>query len=159
GTVSRKDLLRRTAVGAGALVLGGAVGAAPAAARVARPAVHLRASKTYRVVWVGGTCEASTYTAYAKNLWAREGITGELVHLAGPAVIDALSTGKVDVAAGMLYNWLKPIEHGVDVRLAAGLHGGCLRLIVGAKTGIKSFMDLKGKTIGTDAIGGSAMNF
>jgi NitT/TauT family transport system substrate-binding protein len=154
----RREILRRTGVAAGALVLGGTVGIAPAAARVAAPAV-LRGRRTYRVAWVGATCEAFTYTAYAKHLWAREGIDVELTHLAPPAVIDALATGKVDVAPGILYNWLKPIEQGVDVHLVAGLHGGCLRLVVGARTGIKTFMDLKGKTIGTDAIGGSAMNF
>lgn len=161
-TYPRKDLLRRAGMGAGALALGGAaatlLGATPVAARMAAPAV-LRAGKTYRAAWVGATCEASTYTAYAKHLWASEGINVELLHLAPPAVLDALVTGKVDVAPGILYNWLKPIEQGADVLLAAGLHGGCLRMVVGAHTGIKTFMDLKGKTIGTDAIGGSAMNF
>jgi NitT/TauT family transport system substrate-binding protein len=137
-------------VGAGALVLGSALGTAPA--------VHL-GRRTYRVAWVGGTCEASTYAAFAKHLWARESITVELMHLAPPTVVESLATGKVDVAPGILYNWLKPIEQGVDVRLAAGLHGGCLRLVVGTHSGIKTFADLKGKTIGTDAIGSSAMTF
>lgn len=161
-TVSRKELLRRTGIGAGAFVAGSAaatlIGAAPAAARVATPALHL-SPKTYRFPFVGGTCEAFTYAAYAKHLWAREGIDVELVRLTPPTLIDALITGKVDAAGGILYNWLKPIEQGADVRLAAGLHGGCLRLVVGAHTGIKTFTDLKGKTIGTDAIGASAMNF
>ena len=156
--LSRKNLLRRTAVGAGALVLGTALGTAPAVAQVAAPAVHL-GRRTYRVAWVGGTCEAFTYAAFAKHLWAREGINVELTHLAPPAVTDAVATGKVDAAGGILYNYLKPIEQGVDVRLAAGLHGGCLRMVAGAHTGIKTFADLKGKTIGTDSIGGSAMNF
>jgi NitT/TauT family transport system substrate-binding protein len=125
---------------------------------VAAPAVHL-ARRTYRVAWVGGTCEAFTYAAFAKHLWVREGINVELVHLAPPAVTEAVATGKVDAAGGILYNYLKPIEQGVDVRLAAGMHGGCLRMVAGAHTGIKTFADLKGKTIGTDSIGGSAMNF
>lgn len=34
-----------------------------------------------------------------------------------------------------------------------------MRLVGGAHAGIKTFMDLKGKTIGTDSIGGSAMTF
>jgi NitT/TauT family transport system substrate-binding protein len=122
------------------------------------PAV-LRGSRTYRVAWAGATCEASIYTAYAKHLWAREGVDVEIVQLAPQAILDALGSGKIDVSDGILYNWLKPIEQGADVRLAAGLHGGCLRLVVGSHTGIKTLMDLKGKTIGTDAIGGSGMTF
>ncbi len=161
-TLPRKDVLRRAGLGAGALVLGSGVGAvlgaAPVAARMAAPAV-IRAGKTYRAAWVGATCEASTYSAFAKHLWTREGINVELLQLAPPAVLDALINGKVDVAPGILYNWLKPIEQGADVQLAAGLHGGCLRLVVGAHTGIKTFMALKGKTIGTDSIGGSGMTF
>ncbi|HVA90245.1 MAG TPA: ABC transporter substrate-binding protein [Chloroflexota bacterium] len=134
------------------------VGTAPVSARMAAPAL-LRGRRTYRIPWVGGTCEASTYTAYAKHLWSHEGIDVEIIRLGAPAVTDALATGKVDAAGGILYNWLKPIEQGVDVHLAAGLHGGCLRMVVGAHTGIKTFMDLKGKSIGTDGIGASAMNF
>jgi NitT/TauT family transport system substrate-binding protein len=156
--LSRKDLLRRAGVGAGALVLGSALGTAPVAARVAAPAV-LRGRRTYRVAWAGATCEASIYTAYAKHLWAREGLDVKIVQLTPQAILDALGSGKIDVSDGILYNWLKPIEQGADVRMAAGLHGGCLRLVVGAHTGIKTFMDLKGKTIGTDAFGGSGMTF
>src|SRR5438552_17850458 len=75
-TLSRKGLLRRAGVGASALVLGSALGTAPAAARGAAPAVHL-ARRTYRAAWVGGTCEASTYPAFAKHLGARAGINPE----------------------------------------------------------------------------------
>ena len=156
--VSRKDLLARAGAGAGALVLGGAVGARPAAARVTSPTV-LRSRKTYRVGYVGATCEAFIYAAYARKLWVHEGIDVELTRLPPPSFVDALSTGKVHAAGGILYNWLKPVEQGVDIRVAAGLQGGCLRLVVGAQTGIKTFMDLKGKTIGTEGIGTSGMNF
>lgn len=76
-----------------------------------------------------------------------------------PSVTESVATGKVDVAGGILYNYLVPIEQGVDIRLAAGLHGGCLRMVAGIHTGIKMFSDLKGKTIGTDSLNGSAMNF
>lgn len=156
--VSRKEILYRAGAGAGALVLGGALGARPAAARVALPAAR-RSRQTYRVGYVGATCEAFIYAAYARSLWAREGINVELIRLSPPAFVDALSTGKMHAAGGILYNWLKPIEQGADVRVAAGLQGGCLRLVVGAQSGIKTLMDLKGKTIGTETIGGSGMNF
>jgi ABC-type nitrate/sulfonate/bicarbonate transport system substrate-binding protein len=104
--------------------MGTVLGAAPAAARVALPAVHL-GRRTYRVAWNGGHCEAPAYAAYAKHLWAREGIDVELYHLAGADAADALRLGKIDAAPSILYYWLKHIEQGVDVRVAAGLHGGC----------------------------------
>ena len=43
---------------------------------------------------------------------------------------------------------LKPIENGTDIKITGGIHTGCLRLQVAAKSDIKSVKDLKGKRIG-----------
>jgi NitT/TauT family transport system substrate-binding protein len=151
--VTRKDLLRRAGVGAGAVVLGSALAAVPAnAARMAIPMVNL-GRRTFYVGYGGATCEAFTYAAYAKGLFAREGIDVKLHHGAlGVSGVDALHAGTVDAAPGNFYGFLKPIEQGADIKLTAGLHGGCLRLVVGPKSGIKTYADLKGKTIGTNGI-------
>ena len=148
--LSRKDLLRRAGAGAGALVLGSTVGTAPAGARGTRRPARL-GRRTYHINYGGATCEAFTYAAYTEHLWASEGINVKISKAAlGVTPIEALASGAVDVAANNFYSYLKPIEQGADIYLTAGLHGGCLRLVVGATTGIKTYADLKGKTIGTN---------
>jgi NitT/TauT family transport system substrate-binding protein len=150
--VSRKDLLRRAGIGAGALALGSVVAASPAVARMAAPGV-LKSRKTYLVNYGGATCEAFTFAAFAKHLWLHEGINVELHRspLGVPPIKD-LSDGTIAAAPANFYGYLKPLEQGADIRVTAGLHGGCLRLVVGVNSGIKSYADLKGKTIGTNGV-------
>ena len=40
-----------------------------------------------------------------------------------------MASGKADGGVGMALGWLKPLEQGFDVKLTAGLHGGCIRLL------------------------------
>jgi NitT/TauT family transport system substrate-binding protein len=148
--VSRNNLLRRGAAGAGALVLGGALGAAPAAAREARSSLRL-GRRTYHLNYGGATCEAFTYAAYTKHLWTAAGVDVKIAKgQLGVTPVAAMASGKVDFGASQFYSFLLPILQGADIYLTAGLHGGCLRLVVGTNTGIKTYADLKGKTIGAN---------
>jgi NitT/TauT family transport system substrate-binding protein len=156
GKISRKTLLQRTGVGLGALAVTASSGAAPAFALnvvgLARPKVRLG--------WFGASCEAPLYAAHEAGIFDRAGLDVELVKLSKDyTATDGIGAGKLDGAPGILYSWLKPIEQGVDAKIAAGLHGGCLRLVAGTDSGIKSLADLKGKSIATDQLGGSAMSF
>ncbi len=151
-TVSRKDLLRRAGVGAGAIVLGSVVAASPAAARMAAPG-RLKSRKTYQVNYGGATCEAFTFAAFAKHLWTQEGINVELHRSTlGVPPLDKLSDGTVAAAPSNFYGYYQALAQGADIRVTAGLHSGCLRLVAGATTGIKNYAGLKGKTIGTNGI-------
>jgi NitT/TauT family transport system substrate-binding protein len=154
--ISRKKLLERTGAGLGALAVAGAASCAPALALnvigLARPKVRLG--------WFGASCEAPLYAAYETGIFERAGLDVELVKLSKDYTsVDGIGAGKLDGAPGILYAWLKPIEQGVDAKVAAGLHGGCLRLVAATNSGVKSIADLKGKSIATDQLGGSAMSF
>jgi NitT/TauT family transport system substrate-binding protein len=154
--ISRKALLKGAASGAGALALSGIVHPTPALAfnvvGLARPKVRLG--------WFGASCEAPLYAAYETGIFDRAGVDVELVKLSKDYTsVDGIGAGKLDGAPGILHAWLKPIEQGVDAKIAAGLHGGCLRLVAATKSGIKTLADLKGKSIATDQLGGSAMSF
>jgi NitT/TauT family transport system substrate-binding protein len=141
---SRKAFLRRAGIGAGALALGASAGPAFAAAEN-KPPVKLK------IGWAGGTCEAATYAGVHAGHFAKENLDVELVRLANSqAGIDALGSGKVDAIGGVLYQYLKPIEQGIDVKLTAGLHGGCLRMIAGKNSGVKTIKDVKGKTVAVE---------
>ena len=51
------------------------------------------------------------------------------------------------------------MEQGFDVKIVASLHGGCMRLLVPADSGINQVGDLKGKTIGVSDMNSPAKNF
>lgn len=106
-------------------------------------------------------CTAAVPVAKAKGIFAKYGLDVDFVNFAGSTdqLLEAISTGKADGATGMALRWLKPLQQGFDVKLAAGLHGGCLRLLTTPDGGIKTIADLKGKSIGTTDLGSPDKNF
>lgn len=106
-------------------------------------------------------CTAAVPVAMAKGYFQKYGLSVNFVNFAGSTdqLLEAISTGKADGATGMALRWLKPLQEGFDVKLAAGLHGGCLRLLTTPSSGIKTIADLKGKAIGTSDLGSPDKNF
>lgn len=96
-------------------------------------------------------CHSPVGFGLAKGLYAKHGLDVELFYqgASGQTLIQALATRKAEAGPGLLFDWLKPIEQGFDVKLFAGSHGGCQRILVKPDSGIKTLTDLKGKTIGT----------
>ena len=72
-------------------------------------------------------------------------------------MIAAIATGTVDAASVTLPALLRPLESGVDVRVVAGLHAGCLR-VVAPEDVIMGIGTLKGAKIATDRLHSPAMN-
>jgi NitT/TauT family transport system substrate-binding protein len=102
----------------------------------------------------GVTCEAPLYTAYHKGFFAAEGLDVELYAM--PATyndIRALSSGTLGGEQDPAFVLFPAIEQGADIRLVGGLHGGCLRLLIGKHARISKAADFKGKAIGM--VGGS----
>jgi NitT/TauT family transport system substrate-binding protein len=64
-------------------------------------------------------------------------------------LIQALATSKADAGAGLVGDWLKPLEQGFDVKLFVGSHGGCQRLLASKASGVTDIAGVKGKTIAT----------
>jgi NitT/TauT family transport system substrate-binding protein len=146
--LARRELLRRAGLGAGVLALGGAASAAPTLAQSGTFAV-LTARPKVLLGTFDLTCEAPLYTAYHKGFFAAEGLAVELY--AVPPTYDdirALSAGKLDGEQGPAFAYFPAIEQGAEIRLVGGLHGGCLRLVIGTHSGIRTVADFKGKAIG-----------
>jgi NitT/TauT family transport system substrate-binding protein len=59
----------------------------------------------------------------------------------------------------MALRWLKPLEQGFDVRITAGVHGGCIRLLGSKAADITSLESLRGKTIAISDQASPAKNF
>ncbi|GGC49419.1 ABC transporter substrate-binding protein [Chelatococcus reniformis] len=62
-------------------------------------------------------------------------------------LLESIATGKADAGLGMALRWLKPLEQGFDVKITAGIHGGCMRLIGSQQAGTTTLQSLKGKVI------------
>lgn len=108
------------------------------------------------IAYAGGTCEAPAFVAFHKGFFKEEGLDVELVQAGFEQLKQGLTTGKIDAALAN-FAWFKPIEQGMNIKLTAGVHTGCIKAVTPQNSGIKEIKDLKGKTIGVDAIGGGPM--
>lgn len=106
-------------------------------------------------------CTAAAPLAKERGIFARHGLDVEFVNFGGSteALLEAIATGKADAGIGMALRWLKPLEQGFDVKITAGLHGGCLRLLGAKSAGITEVAALKGKTIAISDHASPAKNF
>ncbi len=147
--LSRRSILRR----AGGL--GVAASVAALGSRLFTPAIAGPAPKI-RLAWTEvAACHSPLGFGVAKGFYSKHNLDVDLFYqgASGQTLIQALATGKADAGAGLIGDWLKPLEQGFDVKLFVGSHGGCQRLLAGKSSGIKSIADVKGKTIATFGIG------
>jgi NitT/TauT family transport system substrate-binding protein len=109
----------------------------------------------------GAPCLLAVTVAKDKGFFAKHGLDVDLVNYAGSTdqLLETLATGKADAAVGMALRWLKPMEQGFDVKIIASLHGGCMRLLAPADSGINQVSDLKGKTIAVSDMNSPSKNF
>ena len=147
--ISRRSLLR--AAGA----LGVVTSAGALSGRLFTPAIAGPAPKI-RLAWTEvAACHSPLGFGVAKGLYAKHNLDVELFYqgASGQTLIQALATGKADAGAGLIGDWLKPLEQGFDVKLFVGSHGGCQRLLASPASGITDLAGVKGKTIATYAPG------
>ncbi|WP_075090901.1 ABC transporter substrate-binding protein [Haloferula sp. BvORR071] len=106
-----------------------------------------------KVGYIGLTCEAPLYVAYEKGYFKEQGIDAELVKCEWGVFKDLVGMGTIHVVQQPIMAFLKPIEEGLDVKLTAGIHRGCLRVQVPLGSSMKTVQDLKGKRIGVPGMG------
>ncbi|HBC94494.1 MAG TPA: myristoyl transferase [Pelotomaculum sp.] len=114
--------------------------------------------KKVRIGNFGTTCEAPLFAAYENGYFKEEGLDAELIKGDPNALKDMLATNKIDATDGVLMQWIKPAEQGLDIKFTAGIHNGCLQVLVPPNSSITTVKDFQGKTIGVPAIGGGPMN-
>lgn len=128
----------------------------------AAPVKPLSSPRKLTIAWnETAICVAAVPVAREKGFFARHNLDVDYVNFGGATdqLLEAISTGKADAAPGMVLRWLKPLQQGFDVKLVAGLHAGCMYLMVPQQSSIRTLADLKGKTVGVTDMGGPDRNF
>jgi len=171
---TRRNLLRAAAI-TGSLIPAGVmaqrafVGSLPAElldpaicrASFGTPVV-LPEKRALKLTWnATAICTVGVAVAQEKGYFARHNLDVELINFGGSTdqLLEAIATAKADAGVGMALRWLKPLEGGFDVKIAAGIHGGCMRLFSAPNSGITRIADLKGKAIGITDLAAPDRNF
>jgi NitT/TauT family transport system substrate-binding protein len=126
---------------------------APAPAGGTATSAGAAAPTKIKVGIIGLTCEAPIYTAYEKGFFRDEGLEVEFVKCEWSKYKDTLALGGFDITHHLIMMLLKPIEQGLDAKITAGVHTGCLRIQAGTTGSINAVADLKGKRIGVPGMG------
>lgn len=160
--LSRREFLRYAGLFSGGLVLAACSSTPAAQPPPAAPGVTAATvpgdtnSATLGkaiIAYAGGACEAPTFIAYENGFFEREGLQPELIALEASTLKEALAAGKID-GLQQTADSIKSIEQGLEIRITSGLHKGCIRLVAGVDSGVKSVADLKGKAVGVHVFGG-----
>ncbi|MGY4309588.1 NitT/TauT family transport system substrate-binding protein [Bradyrhizobium sp. USDA 4369] len=120
------------------------------------------APRKLKLSWnAGAVCLTPVPVAIDQGFFKKQNLDVELINYSGSTdqLLEAIATGKSDAGLGMALRWLKPLEQGFDVKIAAGTHGGCMRVMVRADSGITKLADLKGKAVAVGDLGGPDKNF
>jgi NitT/TauT family transport system substrate-binding protein len=120
------------------------------------------APRALKLAWnATSICSAAAPVAKERGVFAKHNLDVEFVNFGGSTeqLLEAIATGKADAGIGMALRWLKPLEQGFDVRIAAGVHGGCIRLLGSKAADITSLESLRGKTIAISDQASPAKNF
>ena len=106
----------------------------PGAPSSSAPSSSASGPAKVRIGYLGLTCEAAMFAAQEKGFFKEEGLEVEFVKTDWDSLRDGLGMGRFDANYHLIMYLLKPIEKGLDVKLTGGIHSGCLRLQVEAKS-------------------------
>lgn len=106
-----------------------------------------------KVGYIGLTCEAPLFVAKEQGFFKEFGIEPEMVKCEWSQFKDVLGLGGFHLAHQPVMMFLKPIEQGMDVKMTAGVHLGCLRVQAPVNGNIHKIEDLRGKRIGVPGMG------
>lgn len=124
--------------------------------------IRLDAPRSLKLaVNLNAVCLAPVVIAHGQGFFKKHNLEVELVNFGNSTevLLEAIATGKADAGVGMALRWLKALEQGFDVKLTAGTHGGCLRLLSAVNGGVTKLEDLKGKAIGVTDMASPDRNF
>jgi NitT/TauT family transport system substrate-binding protein len=112
---------------------------------------------TVTLAKVGGICVAPQYVA--EDLLRAEGFTNVRYVPAVPGADQAkkLALGEIDFTMNFVASLVVAVDAGSPITVLAGVHPGCFELFANSR--IRGIADLKGKTVGVQALGTSQHQF
>ena len=143
-TQTRRQFLEALALAGAASAVGGTR---------ARATAERLETTTLRLMRIPSICWAPQYIAEA--LLRAEGFTDirYVAATSSAAVNEAVPAGSVDFSMHFAPQWASVIDKGGAVTVLAGVHVGCFELFGNAD--VRTVADLKGKSVGVQALGGS----
>jgi NitT/TauT family transport system substrate-binding protein len=110
-------------------------------------------TSTIRLAKIAGICIAPQYAA--EELLRAEGFSDVryVPVQAGVGTSESVASGEVDFSLNFAASLILPMDAGRPITVLAGVHPGCFELF--GSEGIHSITDLKGKSVGVQAIGSS----
>jgi NitT/TauT family transport system substrate-binding protein len=120
------------------------------------------APRQLKLAWnANAACTVAAPVAKERGIFAKHNLDVDFVNFGGSTdqLLEAIATGKADAGLGLALRWLKPLEQGFDVRITAGVHGGCIRLLGSKAVNIDNVESLRGKAIGISDQASPAKNF
>ena len=171
--VSRRSMITAAAAvsfiapfGAARALTGGSLAKVPGDLPICRAAAGGDAlpgqPRQLKLAWnANAVCTVAAPIAKERGIFAKHNLDVEFFNFGGTTdqLLEAIATGKADAGLGLALRWLKPLEQGFDVRVTAGVHGGCIRLLGSKAQHIDSFESLRGKAIAISDQASPAKNF
>lgn len=108
------------------------------------------------IAYTPGLCDAPIMIGLEKGFFKAEGINAKVSKVDGAHISEALGSGKVDGVQTLVSKVVQPLENGLPIKLTAGLHKGCVRILAKKESGINGVPDLKGKKIGVAGLADTA---
>ena len=102
----------------------------------------------------GSLCGAPIYIAYEKGFFEEQGIDATLTAADFETRKIGLNNGTIPLVNGD-FQFFASAEQGINMKVVAGMHKGCIKLVIRADSDITSPEDVKGLKIGVDEIGGT----
>lgn len=96
-------------------------------------------------------CQAPLQIAIEKGYFDEEGLNYEVVKMDG-LVTEYVGSGQVGASYGLVSKFIQPIDNGLNIVMTAGIHTGCIKLLVKPDSGIAQISDLRGKTVGVNGL-------
>ena len=100
-------------------------------------------------------CHAPIHVAIANGYFEEEGLNYEAIAVESGVIAEAVGTSQVDAGFGLVGKFVQPLENGLPMKLTAGIHTGCTKLVVPSDSDIQTVADLKGKKIGVSSLADS----
>ncbi|MBO4789875.1 MAG: ABC transporter substrate-binding protein [Oxalobacter sp.] len=109
-------------------------------------------TKKIRVAYSPALCEAYIHIAIEKGFLQAEGLEVEKIQVDGAHIQEAIGAGQIDGGGGLVSKFLLPVENGLPIKFVAGMHSGCIKVLVANGSPLNKVADLKGKKIGVPGL-------